>query len=265
MNNTIYYGDNLPIIKKYIKDESIDLIYLDPPFNSKKQYNMIYKEPSGKISEAQSLAFDDTWKWNEETQRTYEELIINGDHDVVSAIKAFYSMFGTADITAYLVMMSSRLVELQKTLKPTGSIYLHCDPTASHYLKIIMDSIFGVENFQNEIIWYYQTGGASKKRYSRKHDTILFYTKGENWIFNSKDVQIKRSEKSIKRAQFANARTEHDDVFKNPDDVFLIKAMNSMSKERTGYQTQKPLALLEKIIKGSCPKDGIVFDPFCGC
>lgn len=263
--NTIYYGDNLPILKKYIKDESVDLVYLDPPFNSKKQYNIIYKETENKMSQAQSLAFDDTWSWTKETQKTFEELIVNSNPDVVSAIKAFYSMFGKADITAYLVMLASRVVELYRILKPTGSIYIHCDPTASHYIKIIMDAIFGTENFQNEIVWYYQTGGASKKRYSRKHDIILFYTKGEDWIFNSNDIQIRRSEKSIKRAQFANARTAADDVYKNPDDVFLIKAMNPMSKERTGYPTQKPLALLEKIIKASCPKDGIVLDPFCGC
>jgi site-specific DNA-methyltransferase (adenine-specific) len=264
MKNKIYYGDNLQILRKYIKDESIDLVYLDPPFNSKRQYNIIYKEPNGGTSKAQTLAFDDTWSWTPETQRTYEELITRSDikPDIVSAIKAFHDMFGTSDLMAYLVMMTIRLIDMHRILKSTGSIYLHCDPTASHYLKIIMDQIFGVENFQNEIIWCYRTGGATKKRWSRKHDVILFYSKTENFYFNC-IKEREYYEKPFFNPQQDEQGRYYADVL--PVDWWNIPAVINVSKERTDYPTQKPLLLLEKIIKASCPPDGIVLDPFCGC
>lgn len=264
MKNKIYYGDNLQILRKYIKDESVDLIYLDPPFNSKKQYNIIYKEPNGCTSKAQSLAFDDTWSWTEETQSTYEEIITRQDinPDIVSAIKAFHDMFGNSDLTAYLVMMTIRLIELHRILKPTGSIYLHCDPTASHYLKIMMDAIFGSGNFQNEIIWCYRTGGATKKRWSRKHDIILFYSKTDDFYFNCIKEREYYEKPFFNPQQDAEGRYYADVL---PVDWWQIPAVINVSKERTDYPTQKPLALLEKIIKASCPPNGVVFDPFCGC
>jgi len=179
---------------------------------------------------------------------------------------AFRSFIGSNDMMAYLTMMCIRLIELKRVLKDTGSIYLHCDHTASHYLKIMMDAIFDVKHFQNEIIWYYQTGGASRERYSRKHDTILFYTKGKDWTFNSEAIKIRRSEKSLKRAQNPKgARISADDVYKNPDDVLIIPQMNPMAKERLGYPTQKPEALLERIIQAGSNEGDIILDPFCGC
>lgn len=263
MKNTIFYGDNLIILKK-LKPESIDLIYLDPPFNSKRQYNILYKEPNGTVSKAQTLAFDDTWTWSEETQRTYEEIITNPNvgPDVVSAIKAFHEIFGTSDLMSYLVMMTIRLIELRRVLKPTGSIYLHCDPTASHYLKIIMDSIFGSENFQNEVIWCYRTGGATKKRFSRKHDVIFFYSKTDDFFFNCIKEREYYEKPFFNPQQDENGRYFADVL---PVDWWLIPAVINVSKERTDYPTQKPLLLLEKIIKYSCPPNGIVLDPFCGC
>jgi len=262
--NTIYYGDNLSILKNHIKDESIDLIYLDPPYNKKRPYNIIHKDELGRSSDAQITAFEDTWHWTPETQKQFDELIDRTDlaPEIRSAMVAFREMLSDADIMAYLVMMTTRLVELHRVLKPTGSIYLHCDPTASHYLKIIMDIIFDKENFQNEIIWCYRTGGATKKRFSRKHDTILFYSKTDKFFYNS-----------IKERVFYNKKffdTKVDDIGRYYSDVlpvdwWQIKAVINVSRERTEYPTQKPEALLEKIIKASCPKDGIILDPFAGC
>jgi site-specific DNA-methyltransferase (adenine-specific) len=288
MKNKIYYGDNLQIIRKYIQSDSVDLIYLDPPFNSKKQYNVIYKEPSGATSKAQTLAFDDTWSWTEETQRTYEELITRPDikPDIVSAIKAFHDMFGTSDLMAYLVMMTIRLIELHRVLKSTGSIYLHCDPTASHYLKIIMDQIFDIENFQNEIVWYYGARATVRKTgFPQKHDIILSYSKTNKHFYEPlylgkyKDPDLKRYNKTdefgkkyalIKRIRSSTNEVYYGKTYPKAEgapmtDVWDIPTMASTSSERTGYPTQKPLALLERIIKSSCPPNGTVLDPFCGC
>jgi site-specific DNA-methyltransferase (adenine-specific) len=144
MQNTLYYGDNLDILRRHIASESVDLIYLDPPFNSNRSYNILFKEESGKSAEAQITAFDDTWHWGEMAAQTYEELITGGNLAVSNMISALHQFIGHNQMLAYLVMMAARLVELHRVLKPTGSIYLHCDPTASHYLKIILDSIFGL-------------------------------------------------------------------------------------------------------------------------
>lgn len=181
-------------------------------------------------------------------------------------MQAFHTFLGESDMLAYLAMMAPRLVELKRVLKPTGSIYLHCDPTASHYLKMIMDAIFEAKHFQNEIIWYYQTGGASSKRFSRKHDIILWYSKTGSWQFHGERIAIPRTEKAIARAQNPKgARIKANDTTKNPNDVFIIQQMNPMAKERLGYPTQKPEALLERIIKASSNEGDIVLDPFCGC
>jgi site-specific DNA-methyltransferase (adenine-specific) len=266
LDNTLYYGDNLDIIRKHVHDDSVDLIYLDPPFNSKANYNILYKEVSGEFSDAQITAFEDTWHWGDNAESTFTEIIDIAPANAVKMMIAFRSFLGSNDMMAYLTMMCIRLIELRRVLKDTGSIYLHCDPTASHYLKILMDAIFGKENFRNEIIWYYQTGGAGRERYSRKHDTILFYTKGKDWTFNSEAIKIRRSEKSLKRAQNPKgARISADDVYKNPDDVLIIPQMNPMAKERLGYPTQKPEALLERIIQAGSNEGDIILDPFCGC
>ncbi len=151
--NTLFYGDNLKILRQYIPDESIDLIYLDPPFNSNRNYNVLFKDESGTESEAQIEAFEDTWHWNHLAEQTYHDLVTQAPDHISKMIEALRSFVGTNQMTAYLIMMAARLVELHRVLKPTGSLYLHCDSTASHYLKIILDTIFGVKNFRNEIVW----------------------------------------------------------------------------------------------------------------
>lgn len=181
--NTLFYGDNLPILREYIPDESIDLIYLDPPFNSNRTYNVLFKQESGQDSEAQIAAFEDTWHWNQAAEETYHELVTAGT-TAGQIIGALRSSIGENQMLAYLVMMAARLVELHRVLKPTGSLYLHCDPTASHYLKVVLDTVFGAENFRNEIIWKRTTAHNDPKRWGNIHDTLLFYTKSDNFTWN---------------------------------------------------------------------------------
>ncbi|MCI0608476.1 MAG: site-specific DNA-methyltransferase, partial [Anaerolineae bacterium] len=176
--NTLFYGDNLLILREYVSDESVDLIYLDPPFNSSRSYNVLFKDESGIESDAQITAFEDTWHWGQDTERTYHEMIQNAPANVVRMIGALREFIGENQMMAYLVMMTARLIELRRVLKPTGSIYLHCDPTASHYLKIVMDTIFGTELFTNEIIWKRaDPKGHAFTRFPSTHDVILFYAK----------------------------------------------------------------------------------------
>jgi len=182
--NTLFYGDNLPILREYVPDESVDLIYLDPPFNSNRDYNVLFKDESGDDSEAQIVAFTDTWHWGPTAEQEYDELVTDGSPAISDMISALRGFIGSNQMMAYLVMMTARLVELHRVLKPTGSLYLHCDPTASHYLKIILDTIFGVENFQSEIIWKRQSAHSDAKRYGSVHDTILFYVKTQKSVWN---------------------------------------------------------------------------------
>jgi len=182
--NTLFYGDNLPILREYIPDESIDLIYLDPPFNSNRSYNVLFKEESGKESESQITAFEDTWHWGEDAEKTYHELVQNASANVSSMISALRGFIGTNQMMAYLTMMTARLIELHRVLKPTGSIYLHCDPTASHYLKIVMDTIFGIENFRAEIIWKRTSAHSDSKTLGNTHDIILFYSNSDKFLWN---------------------------------------------------------------------------------
>jgi len=191
---TLYYGDNLNILRTYIKEESVDLIYLDPPFNSKRDYNIIFKEPSGQPSQSQIHAFEDSWRWDRKAQETFEFLLDTNNipADVSRNIKSVVDFVVRDSLSAYLVMMTIRLIELKRVLKPTGSIFLHCNPTASHYLKIIMDTIFGLGNFINEIIWFHpDTPGRPERYFPRKHDTILWYVKNEDhWTFNDSEVRV---------------------------------------------------------------------------
>ncbi|MDA8055070.1 MAG: DNA methyltransferase [Thermoplasmatales archaeon] len=188
--NKLYYGDNLEVLRKYIPDESIDLIYLDPPFNSKADYNILYKEQNGTKSASQIQAFSDFWHWDQEAQSTYEYMISdpNVPANLKKLLQSVQSFLGSNDLTAYLVMMGVRLLELQRVLKRTGSIFLHCDPTASHYLKIMMDAIFGPENFINEIVWKRSTAHSDSKQGSRHfgriHDIVLFYVKSNEYQWN---------------------------------------------------------------------------------
>ena len=178
MPNTLYYGDNLDILREYIPDESVDLVYLDPPFNSNRNYSVLFKDESGEESEAQIEAFEDTWHWSETAEETFRDLVTEAPDEVAKAVTALRDLIGTNQVMAYLVMMSARLVELHRVLKPTGSLYLHCDPTASHYLKIILDAIFGPTRFRNEVIWRrygaHNDVGQGSKHFGRVHDTLLF-------------------------------------------------------------------------------------------
>ena len=199
MKNRLYYGDNLEILRsrEYFPDECVDLIYLDPPFNSNRDHNVLFKEESGEDSEAQITAFEDTWHWGETAEATYRELITGAPEKVSTAIEALMNLINRNQMMAYLVMMTARLVELHRVLKPTGSLYLHCDPTASHYLKIVLDSIFGPIRFRNEIIWKRTSAHNDARRYGSVHDILLYYTKSEEFTWNETFTEF--DEKYLKR------------------------------------------------------------------
>ncbi|MDR2701139.1 MAG: site-specific DNA-methyltransferase, partial [Spirochaetaceae bacterium] len=306
--NKLFYGDNLTIMKK-MPPESIDLIYLDPPFNSNRSYNLLYKNTTGLPIPEQIEAFCDTWELDyEKSEQAHDiphimqEYGINADlmhfwHHMVQALKST-----DTKMLAYLVYMTVRLIEMHRILKSSGSIFLHCDPTASHYLKIIMDGIFGLKQFRNEIVWCYKSRPQSKRYFGKKHDIILFYSKSDNYYFDWQSVVRPLSETTIKKYRLSDAdgrlyrlqgrgitgspiRSAKDVDQKweetNPElvvrdylddkigvaleDWWEIDIINQSSKERLGYPTQKPLALLERIILSASKKDDVIFDPFCGC
>jgi len=204
-DNKLFYGDNLDILRKKIKDETIDLCYIDPPFNSKRNYNQIYNN-IGNEDRAQAQAFMDTWTWDDLAIAGFSEILANDDgrfqSQLVALIQGLHKVLGEGPLLAYLISMALRVTEIQRVLKNEGSFYLHCDPTSSHYLKLVLDAVFCSQggDFQNEVIWNYQTGGASKQRYARKHDVILFYTKSSKFTFNSDEIREPRTEKSLARA-----------------------------------------------------------------
>jgi site-specific DNA-methyltransferase (adenine-specific) len=323
--NVLYFGDNLEILRNrdYFPDESIDLIYLDPPFNSKKDYNILFKENGGVESEAQIQAFTDTWRWTQAAEDTYHDVVINGPLNVGKLIGALHDAIGCNDVMAYLVMMTARLLELHRVLKPTGSLYLHCDPTASHYLKLVLDQIFGPTRFRDEIIWKRTSAHSDAIVFGNAHDILFYYSKTNEFTHNKqyqtynidyvnshyrfKDSNGRRYRTSdltakglsgggysyewhgIKglwrcpiermkewdaqgRIRYTKAGTAEyirylDEMPGMPaQDVWDdIPPINSQAKERLGYQTQKPLGLLERIIQASSNEGDIVLDPFCGC
>jgi adenine specific DNA methylase Mod len=183
--NLLYYGDNLTILREQLKDESVDLIYLDPPFNSQANYNVLFKAPSGAESHAQVEAFEDTWHWGESAEHAFDEVMKSGNTDVSEMLRAMRDFLKENDMMAYVTMMAVRLLELRRVLKSTGSLYLHCDPTASHYLKILLDSIFGVTNYRNEVIWKRTTAHSASVRWADVHDVILFYTMSNEFTWNT--------------------------------------------------------------------------------
>ena len=362
--NKLYFGDNLNILREHVPDESVDLIYLDPPFNSNATYNVLFQEKSGEQSAAQITAFEDTWHWTLDSEYAYEDVVTHGPAKVAELVAAMRSFLGQNDMMAYLTMMAQRMVELHRVLKPTGSIYLHCDPTASHYLKLLLDAVFGPKNFQNEIIWR-RTGTHNKvQRFAPIHDTLLFYSKTEDYQWNN----IKRpymkghvaeyfveDEGGWRTNYYGNVLTGSgtrngesgkpwkgiDPTAKNrhwaiprklleeidedlsefsqhqkmdrlyelgyikiregqawpiyehyikPEDgqavadiwayqpysegtVFGresgidadVRWLSTTDQERLGYPTQKPEALLERIINASSNEGDVVLDPFCGC
>ena len=261
--NTLYTGDNLYVLNG-MNSESVDLIYLDPPFNSKRTYSA----PIG--SKAAGASFKDMWTWND-VDEAYLEGIFTNFPFLVRYIQSIEGIHSKA-MMAYVTYMSQRFIELHRVLKATGSIYLHVDPTASHYLKLIMDRIFGKECFRNEIIWYYENGGGRAKRwFNKKHDVIFWYSKSDrHWTYNIDDIRVPYKPTSA----YAKYGTTHHNVGKkympsekgkNPDNVWKIGILNISAKERLGYPTQKPLALLKQIIKTSSNEGDVIFDPFCGC
>ena len=187
--NRLYYGDNLDVLRRHIDDESVDLVYLDPPFNSNANYNVLFAERDGTQAASQIKAFEDTWRWDESAALAFEQVVESGGR-VSQAMQAFRTFIGDTDMLAYLAMMAPRLVELRRTLKSTGSLYLHCDPTASHYLKMLLDAVFGAGNFRNEIVWQRTGAHGSAKRFGPIHDTILFYTKGDAYVWNPAYVPL---------------------------------------------------------------------------
>lgn len=307
--NQLFYGDNLDILRRYIDGESVDLIYLDPPFKSDQSYNVLFAEQNGSRSAAQIKAFEDTWRWDQGAAEAYEEVVELGGR-VAQVMMAFRTFLGESDMMAYLAMMAPRLVELYRVLRPTGSLYLHCDPTASHYLKLLLDAVFGPANFRNEIVWRRTPfAGSSKARamqLPRSHDILLFYTKGAGWRWNPPTKPY--TEKYLARFKWDDGdgrgpyrktllKTYSKETFERLkaegrlipphrpgakwsykqylsessgriqiDDLWTdIDAINPVARERLGYPTQKPEALLERIILTSSHEGDTVLDSFCGC
>lgn len=278
--NSLFYGDNLEVLREHIADESVDLVYLDPPFNSNASYSVIFKESTGAGASAQIEAFGDTWTWSQETEQAYIDFINsdapNAAKDVLEAMRR---LLGTNDVMAYLVMMTSRLVELRRVLKPTGSIVLHCDASAGHYLKIVMDQIFGVRNFRNEIHWYYynKMHDSRKKLFPRATDTLFWYVKDVDSAFTY-NAQAELRDKPVKQlvrkkvdGRMVNARDADGNIMyqvkddRTVDNVWRIPMLQPAAKEKLGYPTQKPEALLDRVLRSLTNEGDTVLDPFCGC
>ena len=326
--NRLFFGDNLDILRENVADESVDLIYLDPPFNSNATYNVLFRERTGKESAAQITAFEDTWRWSIESEYAFRDVVTDGPEKLADLIQSLRGFLGQNDMMAYITMMAQRMAELYRVLKPTGSVYLHCDPTASHYLKLMMDAVFGQENFRNEITWKRTTShNDARRKFSSISDNLLFYTKSNGFTFNPQYVPYSEEHiaQSYRHVDEANRRYTTRDLrspsprpnliydykgyqphpngwsvslerMKQLDaegrlhfpesksgrirlkryldempgvpaaDIWEdIKPIQAQAQERLGYPTQKPEGLLARIIQTSCPDDGLVLDPFCGC
>jgi adenine specific DNA methylase Mod len=324
--NQLFFGDNLGVLRESIKDESVDLIYLDPPFNSSANYNVLFSSPKGHQSGAQIEAFEDTWHWGEEAEKEYAEILSQPNTQLADVVRSFRQFLGENDMMAYLVMMANRLLELHRVLKETGSLYLHCDPTASHYLKLVLDGIFGADQFRNEIVWKRTTAHNDPVRYGRISDRILYYTKTDKRTFNVmhgdysaeqlsrykyEDEKGKFKAENLTAPHFSETRTidwrgvhpgsnrqwrfsteELDRLYEEGrillqrnglprkdglkeylhealgaplQDIWMDIQMAPTTGERLGYPTQKPLALLDRIIASSSNVGDVVLDPFCGC
>jgi DNA modification methylase len=327
----LYYGDNLDILRRYLKDESVDLVYLDPPFNSAQNYNAFFQEKDGTAAASQIQAFEDTWTWNQESEAAYRELTEKAGK-VSEVMQAFMTFLGRNDMMAYLTMMAPRLVELRRALKQTGSLYLHCDPTASHYLKLLCDAAFGPNGFKAEIVWKRHNARSTTDCWPHIHDTILHFSKSTEFTY--RPTKAKADERKLphtlitgedgKKYQtfeltgpgrtkdgesgkpwrgfdpskmgrhWANSQAVMEEWAQSgqihfpkdggfprrravdpfdPEsrliavgDVWTdIDRINQTAKERLGYPTQKPVALLERIVQASSNPGELVLDPFCGC
>ncbi len=325
-HNSLYFGDNLDILREHVADESVDLIYLDPPFNSNATYNVLFRERGGEESSAQITAFDDTWHWGLESELAYREVVTDGPSALPDMLQSMRSFLGQNDMMAYLTMMAQRMIELHRVLKQTGSIYLHCDPTASHYLKLLLDAVFGARNFRREIIWQRSRSHGGASSYNSVHDTIFYYSKtddvtwnpqhqphsreyiqshygqvdndgrryrlapahgagagparrfgdrlieppsGRHWSWTQERIDQLMAEGRIvfTSTGMPNYKRYLDDTPGRPlTDVWTdIPPINSQARERLGYPTQKPEALLERIVSASSNEGDVVLDPFCGC
>lgn len=329
-NEPALLGDNLKVLREEIADASVDLIYLDPPFNSQANYNVLFKGPKGDRSAAQIEAFTDTWSWCDETERAFDDVIRSSHVAAAELLRALRSVLPDNDLMAYLAMMAVRLLELHRVLKSSGSLYLHCDPTASHYLKILLDAIFGAERFRSEIVWKRSSAHSDSKQgrrqHGRIHDILLFYAKSAAWTWHQQytpydETYVKNTYRytepdtgrryalgdlagpggamkgnpryevlgvtrhwRFSRERMAELIAEGRVVQPRPGTVPRYKRyldelsgvplqdlwtdlppVAAQAQERLGYPTQKPLALLERIIASSSNKGDVVLDPFCGC
>ncbi|WP_331710287.1 DNA methyltransferase, partial [Sphingomonas sp. CCH9-H8] len=320
--NSLFYGDNLDVLRAHFPDGCVDLVYLDPPFNSRANYNLLFRSPEGSEADAQVEAFKDSWHWNDAAADAFDQVMRSGHSKAFDLLAAFRSALGTNDMMAYLAMMAIRLIELHRVLKAEGSLYLHCDPTASHYLKLLLDAVFGAERFRNEITWKRTAAHSDGGRYGRNTDTILFYAKGAkprwNPLFTPYDADyaarfrnrdpdgrrwmddnltakglsgggyhyaykgvssywrmpVETMERLDREGRLHFTRTGGirlkrylDEARGSPVQALWtdIPALNSQAQERLGYPTQKPIALLERIIAASSDPGDLVLDPFCGC
>ena len=276
MIRSLYRGDCLSILEDYIEPESVDLVYLDPPFNSKSTYNLPFKgrEKTHKAVEA----FKDTWTWQDKPDESglsdngrLEALRSNPELQDVAFLVDFARKQDTPknSMGSYILSMTWRLRAIHRVLKPTGTVYLHCDPTANYFLRMVMDCIFRRSNFRNEVVWhYYNVASNAKQFFGRKHETVLFYSKSNRASFNWDDMREDYAPNSnwVKSsASYGDSRYGPNENGKLMHDVWRIPTINNKAHERLGYPTQKPLALLERIIKASSSRGEIVLDPFCGC
>ena len=328
MTNTLYYGDNLDVMREHLRDDSVDLIYLDPPFNSNASYNILFKSPAGAGADASIEAFDDTWAWGPTASSALMDITQSGNHKLHVLMQAMKTAIGENAMMAYLAMMAVRLVELHRVLKPTGSLYLHCDPTASHYLKLVLDAVFGADHYVNEVVWKrygaHNDVGQGSKHFGRVHDVIFFYAKSSErtwnqvfgpydpeyvkttyrlddgdgrkytttpmtgpggaekgnpvfewnghtraWRYSKGTVQRLHDEGKLhySKTGYARQKLYLDEAKGVPvQDLWTdIAALTGSMQERLGYPTQKPRALLERIIAASSNPGDVVLDPFCGC
>ena len=268
--NTLYYGDCLEVMEEF-DQRSVDLIYLDPPFNSKADYNIIFGTQRGDDDPddlAQLTAFTDTWEWDADAQRRVDSIMSAIAHPAHRAMRAFKEIYPDGSgMLSYLSYMAERLAVMPRLLKNSGSIYLHCDPTASHYLKLIMDEVFGRKNFRNEIVWCYTGPSKASRYFPRKHDYLLFYTKSDEWVFNADRIKVPYIKRHTGRTSgiFKKAHTLSSQG-KIPESWWTqFSPVGRIKAERLGYPTQKPLALLKRIISASSKAGDLVLDPFCGC
>ncbi len=271
-------GDNLAVLRKSVKDASIDLVYLDPPFQSGRDYSLVFEHRSAKPprKRARAEVFKDTWRWDDVAEASYAEAL--RIPQPAECVKALRSILGESDIMAYLAMMAPRLVELRRVLKKSGSLYLHCDPIASHYLKVLLDAVFGPACFKNEVVWRYRRWPARARRFQRMHDVLLFYAAspdGEHTfhtLYGYEKLAASTLEafgKKKQRADFSSGRrkpgVEETETQGPPlSDTWEVGVIAPIGLERTGYPTQKPEALLERVIRASSNEGDVVLDPFCG-